>query len=156
MDPVLKRETKNGELQETKWNCWGAAAVRDATCQILVVCLLRVASDFLSRSFQVNLISVQHLLGWYSSADDEYQLSTGARGSRTFVWPEIFRRPWSVYVELKGAFKANWIKSRAGSSHDDQIWPTRVSEGRSEHCYKMDFCRIGGLNGVLLGAVLKD
>ena len=61
-----------------------------------------------------------------------------------------------VYVELKGAFKANWIKSRDGSSNDDQIWPTRVSEGRSEDCYKMDFCRIGGLNGVLLGADLKD
>ena len=61
MDPILRRQ--KWELQETKWNCWGAAAVRDATCQILVVCLLRVASDFLSRSFQVNLISVQHLLG---------------------------------------------------------------------------------------------
>ena len=84
MDPVLKRETKNGELQETKWNCWGAAAVRDATCRILV-CLLCVVSDFLSRSFQVNLISFQHLHGQYTSADDEYQLSTGARGSRTFV-----------------------------------------------------------------------
>ena len=150
MDPILRRR-KMGSCKRLSGTVGALRqSEKDATCRILV-CLLRVASDFLSRSFQVNLISFQHLLGQYSSADDEYQLSTGARGSRTFVWPEIFRRPWSVYVELKGAFKANWIKSRAGSSHDDQIWPTRVSEGRSEHCYKMDFCRIGGLNGVLLG-----
>ena len=151
MDPILRRR-KMGSCKRLSGT---VGALRQSEMQLVGFSFVFFASRliffpglFKSIWYLFNICLVNRLL---RRINDEYQLSTGARGSRTFVWPEIFRRPWSVYVELKGAFKANWIKSRAGSSHDDQIWPTRVSEGRSEHCYKMDFCRIGGLNGVLLG-----